>query len=58
MEEIDYDEIDILEKNKDVETLIIRLNHASPIIREDSILALGRIGDSKTIEPLIKLLND
>ena len=44
--------------NKAVKPLIKRLKDPSNLVREEVANALGKIGDSRAIEPLTQLLND
>ncbi len=41
-----------------MEPLIKSLNHQSPLVREQSAMALGRMGDKRAGMPLVKLLKD
>ena len=50
--------IEELKANKDVEGLISALKDKDPNVRGDAAEALGKIGDSRAVEPLIEVLND
>jgi len=50
--------IEELKANKDVEGLISALKDKDPMVRGDAAEALGKIGDSRAVEPLIEVLND
>lgn len=47
-----------MEKNKDVDGLLWALKQEKSDVRKEAAEALGRIGDPKTIEPLIKAFTD
>ena len=47
-----------MEKNKDIEGLIKNLKHKNLNIRRRAAGALGRLGDSRAVEPLIGILTD
>src|SRR4030042_6695678 len=47
-----------LKANKDVEGLIDALKDKDPIVRGDAAEVLGKIGDSRAVEPLIEALKD
>ncbi len=50
--------IEELKVNKDVEGLINALKDKDPMIRGDATEVLGKIGDSRAVEPLIEALKD
>lgn len=47
-----------METNRDVEGLINALTDNKYWVREQVVLALGRMGDARAVEPLIQMLND
>jgi len=51
-------DIDKLERRKDVKNLITALWHKDWDVRKQAVKALGNIGDSRAVEPLIKALGD
>ena len=50
--------IEELKANKYVEGLINALKDKDPIVRGDAAEVLGKIGDSRAVEPLIEALKD
>ena len=50
--------IEELKANKDVEGLINALKDKDPMVRGDAAEVLGKIGDSRAVEPLIEALKD
>lgn len=50
--------IEELKANKDVEGLISALKDKDPMVRGDAAEVLGKIGDSRAVEPLIEALKD
>jgi HEAT repeat protein len=50
--------VEKLERDKDVEGLIKVLGNPNKDIRSNAVLALGKIGDIKAVEPLITALKD
>ena len=47
-----------MQANKDVEGLIKALKDKDPMVRGDAAEVLGKIGDSRAVEPLIEALKD
>jgi len=47
-----------MEKNRDLNGLIKALKHKDTAIRHDAIIALRRIRDARSVEPLIQALKD
>jgi len=45
-----------LSKNRDIDGLIAALQHKENAIRDQAIIELGNIGDSKAIPHLVKLV--
>lgn len=45
-------------KEENLSELMIALNHPNPHVRSGAAKVLGKVGDSRSIEPLIKLLQD
>ena len=50
--------IEELKANKDVQGLISALKDKDPMVRGDAAEVLGKIGDSRAVEPLIEALKD
>ncbi|MCE5215312.1 MAG: HEAT repeat domain-containing protein [Methanobacterium sp.] len=51
-----YPDINVLEKNRDVEGLIRALNNDDYLIRKEAARSLKKVGDSRAIVPLIQSL--
>jgi len=49
--------IESMIKDKDIEGLILALEHKNHNVRKSAVNGLGKLGDSKAIDPLIKVLN-
>lgn len=47
-----------MEKNKDIDSLLLALRNENNDVRREAAEALGRIGDVKAVEPLIKTFVD